>query len=91
MINVENGFCCIKNKEYTLLDSKEEDNIFYFYRNDKRVIRLEEIEKASKNFSSLYELYVNNYLYVETDDELILLFKTVEMNMMRVTVKKLNR
>ena len=90
MINVENGFCCIKNKEYTLLDSKEEDNIFYFYRNDKRVIRLEEIEKASKNFSSLYELYVNNYLYVETDDELILLFKTVEMNMMRVTVKKLN-
>lgn len=90
MINVENGFCCIKNKEYTLLDSKEEENIFYFYRNDKRVIRLEEIEKASKNFSSLYELYVNNYLYVETDDELILLFKTVEMNMMRVTVKKLN-
>ena len=92
MTEVVKGFCCIRNKEYTLVDT-EEDNVFYFYRNDKRKINLiREIGEAAQNAKELYELYVANLLGELLYGRIYLnITETIDKGIYLVRVKKEKR
>lgn len=85
---MENGLCFIRNNEYTLSTSKDA-NVFYFYRNDRQEIEIEEVRHAIDNVKKLYEIYVNYYLGSKLQDGFELCVRdTDDESIYKVTVEK---